>query len=285
MKHTQRRVRNYLLDFIGVQGNMQIWWTPEMPIIYVGNPKCGCSTIQKSLKRAQASAYLGAGRSFKQNENPHSDDDCLRRKGLNPSRCRDRHLFSCVRNPFARTLSAYLDKVVAGDPREYPELRGLKSTSFEGFLNAVADTEPLHLDVHFRPQHINLNYANIIYDAVFFLENPTAVGQYLEQIMPGFVLERFAPHARGAQEKLAAHYDRATLDLVRRIYARDFEAFGYSLDLADALRAPGAMIAERRMLPLGACPPPVPDLGRVSRDTRTLENTLRCRWLIERGLF
>ncbi|MFA5898548.1 MAG: sulfotransferase family 2 domain-containing protein [Hyphomicrobium sp.] len=284
MRHKQRRVRNYLLGFIGVQGNMQVWWTPEIPIIYIGNPKAGCSTIQQSLKRAQAAAYSRAGRNFDQNENPHTDDDCLRRKGLSPVRCRDRHLFSCVRNPFSRTLSAYLDKVVAGDHREYVELRGMRTVSFESFLRALADSEPTHLDVHFRPQHVNLNYSNINYDAVFFLENSAAIEGYLQQVVPDFALERFSPHARRAQEKLAAHYSPTTVELVRQIYARDFQDFGYSLDLDDALSAPGVMIAENSLLHIEAAQPLPPCPSRSMRDTRTLENTLRCRWLIEKGL-
>ena len=50
---------------MGVQGDLQIWWTPELPIIYVSNPKSGCSTIKNSLKQAQAAYYLRlAGRSI-----------------------------------------------------------------------------------------------------------------------------------------------------------------------------------------------------------------------------
>jgi len=284
MAQIRRRIRNYLLDFIGVQGNMQIWWTPEMPVLYVGNPKAGCSSIKQSLKAAQADAYVRGGRNFTRVSSPHTDDDCLRRKGLLPRRCRERHIFSCVRNPYTRTLSGFLDKAARGDHLRYPELRRLRSITFENFLRAVADHDPLLLDVHFRPQHVNLNYPNVGYDAIFYLENSAPMASFLEGIIPHFELKRFSPHARGAQEKLAAHYDATTIDLVRRIYASDFERFFYSRDIADALQAPGCMIREGALLSSAADRPSPPAPARAERDTRTLENTLRCRWLTERGL-
>lgn len=284
MKLTRRKLRNYLGNIVGIQADMHVWWTPELPLIYVSNPKAGCSTIKQSLKNAQADAYAQSGRAFERVESPHADDACLRRKGLPASRCRDRYLFTCVRNPFARALSGYLDKVENEDIGHYLELRGLKPVSFEGFLRALAAYDPKNLDDHFRPQHINLNYPKVAYDAVFYLENPAAIAGFLAQISPGFRLERFAPHARGAAEKLAAYYNPTTIELVRQIYEQDFDAFRYSRELKDALLSPGAMIAEGRLLADGKDPLPPPNPRRQSRDTKTLENTLRCRWLIERRL-
>lgn len=284
MRQTRRRVRNYVLRQFGVQGNMQLWWTPEIPLVYVGNPKAGCSSIKQSLKSAQARRYEHAGRTFSRVVDPHTDDDCLRRKGLTPSNCRARYVFSCVRNPFARALSAYLDKVATGDHRNYAELRNLQTVTFESFLRAIADCDPLLLDVHFRPQHVNLNYPVVSYDAVFYLENAGPMADFLAQIVPEFEFARFSPHARGAQQKLAAHYDTATTDLVRRIYRRDFTYFGYSRKVEDALDAPGRMICEHELLPHDADQPPPPCPTRSTRYMVPLENALRCRWLIERHL-
>jgi hypothetical protein len=281
---TRRKLRNYLGRLVGIQADMHVWWTPELPLIYVSNSKSGCSTIKQSLKTAQAEKYAREGRPFVRHESPHADDECMRRSGLTPARCRDRYLFSCVRNPFARVLSAYLDKVETGELVPYARLRGPRPTSFEGFLREIATFEPIQLNDHFRPQRINLNYPKVAYDAVFFLENPRAITLVLEQITPGFRLERYAPHARGAAEKLAAHYNSATIELVREIYAEDFESFGYSRDLDDALLAPGALICGHELLPSGAEVTRRTDPARPERDTTTLEHTLRMRWLVERRL-
>jgi hypothetical protein len=263
---------------------MDIWWTPDLPLIYVGNPKAGCSTIKQSLKAAQADLYARQNRVFHREESPHEDDACLRRGGLVPADCRGRYLFTCVRNPFVRVLSAYLDKVESQEKRSYAELRDMGEPSFKAFLRAIALYPPSRLDDHFRPQHINLNHANIAYDAVFFLENANAIGSYLADIVPGFTLNRFSPHARGAAQKLSAYYDATTIALVRQIYAKDFEAFGYSLDVEKALQSPGAMIADGTIIPNRPqrAAPIDPRLAR--RNGKALEKTLRCKWLIERRL-
>jgi hypothetical protein len=203
---------------------------------------------------------------------------------LAPRACGQRYLISCVRNPFARALSAYLDKVVPEDLRKYSELRHRTINSFEDFLRALTDFTPYQMDAHFRPQHINLNYPALAYDAVFFLENVTALSRLVSQIYPDFKLERFAPHSRGAADKLRNHYSETTLQLVRQIYAQDFEAFGYSLDLDDALEAPGEMIAEERLIPLGASQRPLPASPRQAMHGGAFETTLRYRRLIDMRL-
>lgn len=283
MEITRRGLRNYLGKYLGIQADLNIWWTPDLPVVYVANPKAGCSTIAHSLKSAQAEAYARVGRTYTRVSSPHTEDDCLRSRGLAPSRCRDRYLFAVVRNPFARALSGYLDKAFHLDHREFRELRHLQTVSFEAFLRAVAAYDRNLLDDHFRAQHINLHYPNLDYDAIFYLENPAPIACFLEKIAPDFKFERFSPHARGALDKLAEHYNPTTLDLVREIYAKDFELFGYSRDLEDALLAPGAMIADGRVQE-GAGELPLRDLQRPSRATRILENTLRMRWLVERHL-
>lgn len=280
----RRGLRNRLGRLIGIQADMHIWWAPELPVMYVCNPKAGCSSIKHSLKTVQADAFTRQGRAFTRHPSPHIGDDCLRSSGLPLGHIRDRYLFSCVRNPFTRALSAYLDKVHSGDHRRFPELAGAQADSFEAFLRAVAACKPAVLDHHFRPQHVNLNYPSVAYDAVFFLENAGPMGSWLERIMPEFRLQRFSPHARDAAQKLASHYDPVTLQLVREIYAQDFEVFGYSGDLEHALLAPGAMISRRQLLATRDAPPPLPANVRTPRDTRTLENTVRWRWLIERRL-
>jgi hypothetical protein len=52
MNTPRRWMRNLVSDLFGVQGDMNILWTPHIPVIYVNNPKSGCSTIKHSLKEA-----------------------------------------------------------------------------------------------------------------------------------------------------------------------------------------------------------------------------------------
>ena len=123
MRTARRWLRNGVAKTLKVNGNLQLWWTPELPIIYVSNPKAGCSTIKNSLKQAQADDYVQSGRNgFRRLSEPHLSDDCLRNDGLRSHTCKERLLISCVRNPYTRALSGYLDMVRGNNAVQYPEL-------------------------------------------------------------------------------------------------------------------------------------------------------------------
>ena len=284
MRHVRKYFRILAGQLIGVQPDMHIWWTPHLPIVHVANSKAGCSTINQSLKTAQASAYSSAGVDYSRHTSAHVSDDCLRERGLTPDTCQQRYLISSVRNPFARALSAYLDKVDGDDHRLHNEVRHLRTVSFVDFLQALRNFRPQLMDRHFRPQHLNLNYPKISYDAIFYLENPTAIAGYVSQIVPGFKIDRFSPHARGALEKLEKYYDATTLQYVREIFAEDFDAFGYSRRIEDALSPPGSMIADGKILPLDSSLPALPSELRHPRQPGTFETTLRYQRLIEARL-
>lgn len=278
IRDVRRRIRVVVGHLVGIQGDLQVWWTPELPFVYVANPKAGTSSIQHSLKQAQANAYGRARGNYARSLDPHVADDCLRHDGMLPhGRC-GRFLISCVRNPFTRALSAYLDKVAAPDARPYLELRNKRVRSFEDHLRALKDCNPKLLNPHFRAQHYNLDYARIAYDAVFYLENAAAIERFISQITHAFKMQRYAPHSRAADEKLVAHYNERALDLVRDLYAKDFARFGYSQALDDARAAPGEMIADGRIVPRGTEFAPRPPRQSLSS---ALRNALHFRRLVD----
>lgn len=251
MKHPKRRLRDLIAEAMGVTASNRMIWTPDVPIIYVDNPKAGSTTIKFTLKQAQAAEYARLGTSFKREDEPHKADDCLKSRGLRKPECRNRLLFSCVRNPFTRVLSAYLDKVRTRDPGFFPELRKRPVGSFEQFLSAVADYRPGRLNYHFRPQHMNLDFPNISYSAIFYLENSAALSRFLSEVSPNATLEKKAPHSRSARTKLNEHYTPAAVKLVQDVYAQDFSLFGYSPELDDVGVIPGECIAGGRIVPVG----------------------------------
>ncbi len=284
MRHYRRWIRNALGQWTGVQGDLQIWWTPEIPVIYISNPKSGCSTIKHSLKAAQADAYRRSGRDFERTDNPHLGDDCLKKDWLPPRACRQRYVISCVRNPFARALSGFLDKVSHPQTPLLREFGYRRLDDFETYLRALTKLVPRDTNGHLRPQHINLDYPRIAYDAIFYLENLAPLTRFLSQVCPGFRLETNAPHARGANSKLRAYYTDAAIELVREIFARDFELFGYSDNLEDADAAPGEMITANGLITLQAA---VPDLLREPRHAApgtAFERALRYRRLVDMRL-
>jgi hypothetical protein len=252
--------------------------------IYVSNPKCGCSTIKHSLKTAQAAVYGRSGKHFERAEDPHIGDDCLKHDWLSPTACRQRYLITCVRNPFTRALSGFLDKVKAPDTPLLPEFGYRRLSDFEEYLQALADCDQRLMNPHFRPQHINLDSPRVTYDAVFFLENLPALSRYLAEIYPAFELQNFVPHSRGAGSKLREHYSERAADMVRTLFAKDFELFGYSRDLDDAGAAPGEMFAAGRLLPDRSGPLDLPAEPHHATPGMAFEKALRFRRLIDMRL-
>jgi hypothetical protein len=284
IRHARRRLRNFLARLVGVQADLQIWWTPDFPVVYISNPKCGCSTVKHSLKAAQAQVYARSGRTFVRAEDPHIKDDCLRLSWLAPRACRQRYLISTVRNPFTRALSGFLDKVGRPGTVLLPEFGYRRVDDFESYLQALARCDPINTNSHFRPQHVNLDYPRVGYDGIFFLENLSALPHYLSTICPEFQLETFAPHSRGARSKLAEHYTDRAVDLVRDIFAKDFELFGYSRDLEDADAAPGEMIASGWLQPARAETLGWPPRPQHATPGTPFEKTLRYRRLVDMHL-
>ena len=270
-------------DSMGVLANNKLIWTPDVPIVYVDNPKCGSSTIKNSLKRAQAAEYSCAGVPFRLAENPHKADDCLKTRGLCADVCNDRFLISCVRNPFTRALSGYLDKV-GSRPRlkYYPELRGHTVGSFEQHLLAIKDYPRRKLNYHLRPQHLNLDFPTIGYDAIFYLENIPALSRFLSDISPELKIETYAPHSRSALSKLHEHYTDRAIELVRTIYAKDFQLFGYNTRLEDIECVPGDYIVDRHIRTFERNGPDAP-LDRPARIARceAFATTIRYHKLVD----
>ena len=253
MKPSKRILRRVISDAMGVNAHNKLIWSPELPIVYVDNQKCGSTTIKNTLKQSQANLFAARGHKFRLRDDPHKADDCLRFRGLRLKDCRQRYVISCVRNPFARALSGYLDKVATRDPRYFPEFRSAPVETFEEHLLAVAAYPAKQLNFHFRPQYLNLDYPNLTYDAVFYLERFSVLSEFCRTVAPELIVETSAPHSRdaGSQSTLREHYSDRAIALVQDIYAEDFSLFGYSFELDETDRLPGQCIVANRIVPDG----------------------------------
>jgi len=150
--------------------------------------------------------------------------------------------FSFVRNPFTRTLSAYLDKIVRNQRHKRSILLALgrdpdelgQFVSFKEFVQAVVSIEPYHRDNHWRPQVEQLFLPMVHYDFLGRFERlDEDLGTALRRITgvrPGAVA-RDLSYKTDAAAGIAEYYDDETADLVRMAYADDFETFGYPLEL------------------------------------------------------
>ena len=152
--------------------------------------------------------------------------------------------FSFVRSPFTRTLSAYLDKIVRNQNHKRSILMALgrdpddvgQFVSFKEFVRAISTLQPYQMDNHWRPQADQLFLPRIRYDFIGRFEH---MGEDLGEILTKIAGRRLAAVDRdvsyrtNAATEITEYYDDEIADLVRTVYAKDFQSFGYSLELAN----------------------------------------------------
>ena len=145
--------------------------------------------------------------------------------------------FSFVRDPVRRLESAYLSKVVRH--RRYPGRAALQKIlglpegpdaelTLEEFFAALEMQDPVRMDVHWRPQHLNLMHGLVEYDLVGRLETFAADVARIRAAtgMPDVPIDLQHVSKRPAMGLLDGRPD--LLRKVCDIYARDFELYGYS---------------------------------------------------------
>ena len=204
---------------------------------YFEVPKAGCSTIKLALQRAELENpnYLPADVHDKARSplgSPADDSDLCRVLFT-----RRLFLFSFVRNPFLRVLSAYLDKVV-NHPDERAALYaniGISTSAEEiaGFadvLRAVRNTPVGTLDMHWCPQvELTLRRA-IPLDFIGRTENLDADLRKLFRYLgvPQYYICHHCPHRTNSAEKISQYLGAEEIRLITDIYSQDFRAFNYS---------------------------------------------------------
>ena len=130
--------------------------------VYVKNDKAGSSFIIRSLTRSEKRLRRIRHRTpfLNRQVNP-----LLTPAELTPrqwQRALARYfVFTFSRNPFSRTLSCYLDRIVGRDkillrPAEEDRLRRGFRPSFAEFLEMLGQDGVLDLDTHWKPQYRNI---------------------------------------------------------------------------------------------------------------------------------
>jgi hypothetical protein len=208
---------------------------PEHDVIYVKNPKAGCSTILVWLDRIHTGDYdFEFTNVHREHRLPKLRD--VGRHKVQEMLAGSAYRFSFVRNPLRRFESVYWDKMVH-DPvwrHNIPTRLGLDVDpdtviSFEQFLAAVEEQDPVSgMDPHWRPQHVNLMNPLVTYDRIGRLET---FEEDLLRVREEAGLPRVPLRLRNVSrhEQTESVYDGRP-DLVRRverIYAVDFELYGY----------------------------------------------------------
>ncbi len=190
----------------------------ELGFFYNRIPKAANSTIVTNLARLKFGRDITARTAKKMFRPPSAlhSHEVLRFPLL--------FTFTVVRNPYTRTLSAYLDKV------ERSALRDNKESSFRDFLYSLQKGK-LYSNAHWAPQSALLLLPADQFDFIGKVESIDTDLLFIKEKLQGKRPEKpfksFLDNSTGAGRKLKAYYDTETAELVRMLYRDDFETFGY----------------------------------------------------------
>lgn len=151
--------------------------------------------------------------------------------------------FSFVRNPYTRILSCYLDKIVGNKIQKKIILKimGMDENNldvnigFEQFVDAISQQTPKEMNQHWRIQYHSLFGGLIHFDFIGRVENFNEDLQVIDRRLDGKILrnhENVFWHATKSNQKIAEFYTERIAEKVARVYAVDFEKYGYSTNLS-----------------------------------------------------
>ena len=237
-------------------------------LLYISTPKVACTSLKWWF--ASLEGYAKALSEYK--ESGESDPDLvvhdsfhkvaphitgLESEALVPALLSEDYFrFAVVRNPYKRIFSAWQSKLLLQEPLQsqpYLECDFFRHpidsvadirSSFEGFLEHLAFKEaPDYLDVHWTPQADLLRPDLISYTKLAQIEDLHDLNTALfEHLGPHFANpfssrrtnESLLPFSREWISERAA-------ELIRMLYARDFEMFGYENHLPDSQKESSAV--------------------------------------------
>ena len=236
------------------------WMTESENLVYRVIPKCACSTI------GQVMHYIDMGVYF--DGDIHDAQSGIHKWALDRSQAKleaavkggNVYTFTCVRNPYTRVLSAFLDKI-CGIQRNGKRYRGKlvplliqkygvevegdfdQIASFRRFLLFVRDTikyrRPMDPDIHWSSV---FGHASTLvtggghYDMIITTEDfKTGMKEVLKHIevkhpldidtMPRF--NESEGHGPKRAHPVEDYFDDLAMHLVYEIYHKDFELFKY----------------------------------------------------------
>ncbi len=245
-----------------------IWMTESQSMIYRVVPKCACSTIGQILY------FSDHGRFY--DGDIHDAQEGLHKWALQPSRAPIRAAvsggrtlaFTMVRNPYARILSSFFDKI-CGIQRTGNRYRGNmvplivrrygiavggddgtepfdQIASFRRFLLFARDTirwrRPMEPDIHWSAcaGHVGTfitnggRYDRILHSEHFARDMGAVLADTPVRHTPDLAaIPRFNEsegHGPRRAHPIADYFDDLSMHLMAEIYGRDFELFRYDFD-------------------------------------------------------
>lgn len=215
--------------------------------VYVEVPKAGCGTMKATLGGLEA-ARMGPAMVARVQENPH--DRMAATAFVKPFQVpsamleevltsADYRRFTVVREPAARLLSGFIEKVGQGLKQSAPIVAAIESSTGEAvapadvtlaqFLDVVAAQDSRDQDPHWRREADHLGLGIVPYDAVIHLEDLDASWGRVGELtgIDGLQEQFYCRNSTGARTRMSEYYTPALLDQVAATYARDYADLHY----------------------------------------------------------
>jgi len=247
------------------------WMTESESMLYRVVPKCACSSIGQIMFYSDHGRYFD-GDIHDSTGGLHKWNQDVSQKPIEDSvKSHSSLTFTCVRNPYARILSSFFDKI-AGIQRNGKRYRGNlvpqlmqrygvdvgspendfdfdQIASFRRFLLFARDTirwrRPMEPDIHWSSMagHISTFIVNGgRYDQIFFTEKFNEGMQKVLDAAPTRVkldvndvpkFNESEGHGPKRAHKVSEYFDDLSRHLVWEIYKKDFQLFKYDFDNPD----------------------------------------------------
>lgn len=158
----------------------------------------------------------------------------FRYQQANPKKYRKYFKFAFVRNPWDRLVSSYFYLKKGGMSEadvQWAEKNLARYGDFKSFVRDWVNEDNIYKWVHFLPQHhfICDKDGSVMVDFVGRMESMDRDFAYVaDRLGCDKVLAKVNA---GSHQQYASYYDEETRQIVRRVYSRDIELFGYDFEL------------------------------------------------------
>ncbi len=221
--------------------NYAVYVSLKHKYVFIETAKVACSSIKLTLQRLELE-----DRNFKrdvfQNVHNRQFSPLLRLQQIPGFEERllkgdDYFRFCFVRNPYARTLSAYLDKIKGNSSREKAKILSQLGydtrdmsipISFEQFVTALEKQPISMMDNHWRHQYYSTYQGTINYHFIGKLESFDVDFSFvMKKLGAEDYYKTESRHATSSMMRISEYYTDELFDRVYNIYKIDFETFGY----------------------------------------------------------
>lgn len=241
------------------------WTIRSHPLAYRILPKCACSTVGQVMHYIEKDCFFPG--------TIHDDRKTIMKWGHPENKaavievCNEPNVFSFtfVRNPYRRILSAFADKIFGyqasggryrgGKIHEAAKPFGVRFDAssnifniFNGFVKFIASStqDRALTDIHWAgmAHHLRYNIHSSPSWKLDFVGYVESIAEDLQTVIKGASVDPMRVPQKIPQENTTSigfsceeMYRPETASLVRKLYADDFEVFGYSKEVKDAAPA------------------------------------------------